>query len=138
MPALKLEILNGSYSIHRFIVAAEIPAAVLKSEFYNITRTDEELSIVCDSEIEVKSDLCDSGWSCIRIAGVLELALAGILAELSDTLAKAGIPIFAISTYNTDYILVKRNKLNSAITVLKGSGYLFIPAPIFLQPFRPS
>ena len=138
MPALKLEILNGSYSIHRFQPSAEIPAAVLKSEFYNITRTDEELSIVCDSEIELKSNRCDSGWSCIRIAGVLDLTLTGILAELSDILAKTCIPIFAISTYNTDYILVKRDRLNSAIVALKESGYLFIPATIFLQPLRPS
>ena len=127
MPALKLEILNGSYSIHRFQPSAEIPAAVLKSEFYNVTRTNEELSIVCESEIEVKSNRCDSDWSCIRIAGALDLALTGILAELSDTLAKAGIPIFAISTYNTDYILVKRDKLNSAIAALKEPGHIFIP-----------
>jgi hypothetical protein len=70
--------------------------------------------------------------------GQLNLTLTGILAELSDTLAKAGIPIFAISTYNTDYILVKTDKLKNAVTALKGSGYLFIPAPIFLQPFHPS
>jgi len=127
MSALKLEILNGSYSIHRFIVAAEIPAAVFKSKFYNVTRTDEELSIVCQSEIELKSNRCDSGWSCIRIAGVLDLALTGILTGISGVLAKAGIPIFAISTYNTDYILVKSDKLNSAIAALKGSGYLLIP-----------
>lgn len=68
MPAFKLEILNGSYSIHQFQPSAKIPAAVLKSKFYNVTRTNEELSIVCESEIEVKSDRCDSGWSCIRIA----------------------------------------------------------------------
>ncbi len=126
MSALKLETLNGSYSIHRFQHSAEIPAAVLKGKFYNITMTDDELSIVCDSEIEVKSDLCDNGWSCIRIAGVLDLALTGILAEISDILAKDDIPIFAISTYNTDYILVKRDRLNSAMAALKESGYLVI------------
>ncbi|HEB12001.1 MAG TPA: ACT domain-containing protein [Spirochaetales bacterium] len=78
------------------------------------------------SVIEVQSDRCDSGWSCIRIAGVLDLALTGILAELSDSLVKAGIPIFAISTYNTDYILVKRDKLISAIGALKESGDIFV------------
>jgi len=134
MSALKLETLDGSYSIHRFQHSAEIPAAVLKSEFYNITRTDDELSIVCKSEIELKGNLCDSGWSCIRIAGVLDFALTGILAKLSDILAKAGIPIFAISTYNTDYILVKSDKLNSAIAALKESGYLFIPLPGIAYP----
>ena len=74
----------------------------------------------------MKSDRCDRGWSCIRITGALDLALTGIPAELSDSLAKAGIPIFAISTYNTDYILVKTDKLKNAIAALKGSGYLFI------------
>lgn len=122
---MELRILDGNYSIHRLNPSQEIPACVLNSEFFNISRTDEELSIVCSSEVEIKSEQCDSDWSCIKVPGPVDFGLTGIFAKISDILARSNISIFAISTYDTDYILVKTYKINEAISALKKSGYKF-------------
>lgn len=122
---LKLAVLDGEYAIHRLSPEQEIPASVLKSDFFSITKTDEELSIVCDAEIPVSSEKSEKGWSCIKVSGPLDFALTGILAKISNILAEAGISIFALSTYDTDYILVKSKKLDIAERALKEAGYIF-------------
>ena len=76
--------------------------------FCFVGKTDEELSLVCSSEFVPKNTIvCDSGWRAFRIEGILDFSLTGILARAVDILANAKIPIFAVSTYNTDYILIK-------------------------------
>jgi len=78
---------------------------------YSISKSEEELSIVCSSSIQLNSEKCELGWFCIKIIGSLDFSLTGILAEISAVLAEAEISIFAISTFDTDYILVKSEKL---------------------------
>ncbi|MCK4465117.1 MAG: ACT domain-containing protein [Bacteroidales bacterium] len=123
---LKLKLLEGNFTIHRFEPGAEIPAEVYSSEFFNISKTDEELSIVCPGLLVLNSEHYDKDWACIKVLPPLDLSLTGILAELSGVLAEAQISIFAISTYDTDYIMVKANKVNEAITSLKAAGYKFM------------
>lgn len=94
-------------------------------EFYFVGKTDEELSLVCSSEFIPKNTIvCDSGWRAFRIEGILDFSLTGILARAADILANAKIPIFAVSTYNTDYILIKNEFFQKALDVLKENNYV--------------
>lgn len=97
------------------------------SEFYFIGKTDEEYSLVCLTEDVPDNALeCDKGWRAFRIQGTLDFSLIGILSRISTLLAENNIGIFAISTYNTDYILTKKENFEKAIQVLKEEGYRMI------------
>ena len=119
---LQLTILENLYTIHRFPPNHKIPDQVYESEFYSISKSEEELSVVCSSSIQLNSDKSEVGWSCIKVIGPLDFSLTGILAEISAVLAKSEISIFAISTFDTDYILVKSEKLPFAKKALLESG----------------
>ena len=96
----------------------------LSADFFFIGRTDEELSLVCRTEdAPEKTVERDDGWRGFRIEGVLDFSLIGILSKLSTVLAENGIGIFAVSTYNTDYILVKSENYDRAMEVLAAAGY---------------
>lgn len=99
----------------------------LESEFCFIGKTDEENSLVCLTD-DVPDNVvdCDDGWKAFRINGVLDFSLIGILSKISSLLAKKDIGIFAVSTYNTDYILTKRENFEKAIYVLKNAGYTVV------------
>ena len=122
---LQLNILENHFTIHRFPANHEIPNQVYESQFYSISKTDEELSIVCNSTTQVNSEKSDTDWSCIKVEGPLDFSLTGILSKISTVLAIAEISIFAISTFDTDYILVKSEKLPFAKKALLKSGYTF-------------
>lgn len=93
-------------------------------EFCFIGKTDEELSLVCSSNlIPDNATDCDKGWKAFRIQGVLDFSLVGILSKINTLLAENKIGIFAVSTYNTDYILTKADNFESAIQVLTCNGY---------------
>ena len=111
---MNLEILPDTFAICRLDAAAPIPAWA-RGDFISITRTRDELSIVC-AQINVPRDVkCERAWRALRGIGVLDFALTGILASLATPLADAGISIFAISTFDTDYLLVKQNDFDHAI-----------------------
>ena len=99
----------------------------LKSDFYFIGKTDEELSLVCKTDDTPQNTVeRDDGWKGFRIQGVLDFSLIGILSKLSGILAENEIGIFAVSTYNTDYILVKEENFERALTVLVSKGYTVV------------
>ncbi|MBQ1189529.1 MAG: ACT domain-containing protein [Lachnospiraceae bacterium] len=103
---------------------ADIKEIDLNTEFYFIGRTDEEISLVCKTEdTPVATTERDDGWRGFRIEGVLDFSLIGILSKLSGILAENKIGIFAVSTFNTDYILVKGENFERAMTVLADAGY---------------
>ena len=110
-------------SVVRLDVSSSIPEWSLKGDkFFSITRTSEELSIVCSEDL-VPKDLpknakVENGWSCLKIAGPLDFSLIGTLASLATPLANAKISIFVMSTYDTDYILVKKENLEKALQIL--------------------
>ena len=122
---LKLTILENLYTIHRFPPNHKIPDQVYESEFYSISKSEEELSVACSSSIHLNSEKSEVGWSCIKVIGPLDFSLTGILAEISAVLAKSEISIFAISTFDTDYILVKSEKQPFAQKALLEAGYTF-------------
>ena len=99
----------------------------LDADFYFIGKTDEELSLVCKTEDTPKNTVeRDAGWRCFRVQGVLDFSLIGILSKLSGILAEHKIGIFAVSTYNTDYILVKEENYERALSVLASEGYVIV------------
>ena len=103
---------------------ADLSSINLASAFFFICRTDEELSLVCRTEDAPEETTArDDGWKGFRIEGVLDFSLVGILSELSAVLAENRIGIFAVSTYNTDYILVKAENFERAMNVLSAAGY---------------
>ena len=94
------------------------------SEFYVIGKTDEEISLVCKTEDTPSRTVeRDDGWKGFRIQGTLDFSLIGILSKLSGILADHKIGIFAVSTYNTDYILVKEENFAMALKILASEGY---------------
>lgn len=118
-----LIVLNREFCIHRFGADARIPSAVLESRFFWIGRTDEELSIVCESAIRLDSDHCQVGWACLKAEGPIDFAVTGVLSDISRVLASAKISIFVLSTYDTDYILLEKRHVPRAQTLLRKAGY---------------
>ena len=99
----------------------------LSAGFYFIGKTDEELSLVCRTEDTPQKTLeRDDGWRGFRIEGILDFSLIGILSKISGILAEHKIGIFAVSTYNTDYILVKEENFGRALEALTAEGYTVV------------
>lgn len=125
---MKLKILDSTFSVIKFPPLETIPLWALNCHVFSITRTDEELSVVCPSEclpINEQMKEVENDWKCIKVEGVLDFSLTGILSSLANTLAENKISIFAISTFNTDYLLVKCQSIEKAIIVLENEGYSF-------------
>ncbi len=103
---------------------SDINAIDLEKEFFFIGKTDEEISLVCKTEdTPINTTNRVDGWRGFRIEGELDFSLIGILSRISTVLAENKIGIFAVSTYNTDYILVKKENFNKAINALEKAGY---------------
>jgi hypothetical protein len=120
---MRLTLLGQTFTIHQLAAGAEVPAIALHSPFYALTRTADELSLVLPASVEIESEKSDKGWACFKVEGPLEFGLVGVLAGISSTLAQAGVPIFALSTFGTDYILVKREHIRAAREALVAAGY---------------
>lgn len=106
---------------------ASIADIDLNAGFFFLGKTDEEISLVClTSDVPQRTIKQDDGWKGFRIEGILDFSLIGILSKLSGILAENEIGIFAVSTYNTDYILVKREDFGRAVNVLSEAGYELI------------
>ena len=118
-----LTLLHGTYTIHRFAAATPLPADLLDAPFCWISRTDEELSIVCDAALVLDSATRSDGWSCLKVVGPIDFAVTGLLADIAAALAAVEVSIFALSTFDTDYILVNRAQLDAAIAALDKAGY---------------
>ena len=125
---MKLKVLDSTFSVVKLHPAETIPFWALDCDVFSITRTGEELSIVCPSEClpmhEVFEDV-ENDWKCIKVEGVLDFSLTGILSSLANPLAENKISIFAISTFNTDYLLVKRHSVEKARIILENEGHSF-------------
>lgn len=121
---LTLKILPETFAICRFNNSASIPNWVYKEGFYSITRTKDELSIVCiQDNVDEKVDKVERDWRVLKVVGPLDFSLVGIIANLSSVLANGGVSIFVISTFDTDYILVKEKNLEKAREVLYQAGH---------------
>ncbi|HEX9427633.1 MAG TPA: ACT domain-containing protein [Candidatus Polarisedimenticolia bacterium] len=122
-PALTLSVLPGRFAISRLDPEAEVPAWATGGAFFSVTRTAGELSIVCPEEMVPAGVRCASDWSALRLEGTFDFGVTGILSSLAAPLAKAGISIFALSTFDTDYLLVRHPQLEQALAVLAARGH---------------
>lgn len=121
---LTLELLKENYSVCRLDANATVPIWGQEGNFYSITKTKDELSIVCETQyVPENVKVVESGWRIFKILGPLDFSLIGILSKISLLMAECKISIFALSTYDTDYIMVKEEKVEEAIKALKRAGY---------------
>jgi len=120
---LSLCILPERLAICRLPSDALLSEPVSQPSFWSATRTEEELTIVLPEEAAPAGWQAERGWRCFKVLGPLDFSLTGILASLASSLAEAGVPIFAISTYDTDYILVKKENLEKAKRALVANGH---------------
>jgi len=119
----KLELLPGTYAVCRLDKDAPVPDWGTQGPFFSITRTSAELSVVCPDAQVADGVKKEGGWRVLMVEGPLDFSLTGVLASLTSPLARVGISIFSLSTYDTDYLLVKRDQLDKAIHVLEAEGY---------------
>lgn len=119
---LHLSVVEGAYAICRLDPAHPVPPWATESPWYAVTRTDEELSVVCESE-HVPADVKQvAGWRLLKVEGPLDFGLTGIIAQLATALANGGVSLFAVSTFDTDYLLVKSENLSRAKQLLSEAG----------------
>jgi hypothetical protein len=120
---LSLSILPNNFAICRLDKGAGIPDWALASSFFSLTRSAEELSVVCPQNLVPEGIRRNAGWRCLKVEGPLDLSATGVLASLTNPLAQEGISVFAVSTYDTDYLLVKKKDLKKAVIVLSRNGH---------------
>ncbi|MCA9070410.1 MAG: ACT domain-containing protein [Planctomycetaceae bacterium] len=119
---LALELLSETFAICRLPPNSSVPDWA-KGDFVSSTQTQNELSIVCSQESVPDDVQTERDWRCLRIVGKLDFSLVGVIASLTGILAEAGISVFVISTYDTDYFLVREKNLVETVEVLENAGY---------------
>jgi len=126
MSQLTLRLIKEHFAIHSLSESAVIPAEVFSASMFFIAKTFDEISIVLPQHIVIESDEVELGWQALEVVGPLDFTMTGILSNISTALANAKISIFAISTFDTDYILVKEESMSAAIEALRANQYLVI------------
>ena len=119
---LVMDVLPGEYSIHRFDAEYPIPAAVLEESLFAGFRSEDELSGVTRSSLDLESEAAAPGRAMLKVRGPLDLGLKGIMARISRALADADVAVFVISSYDTDYVMVPSGQLSSACAALIDTG----------------
>ncbi len=119
----KLSLLSDTYAVCRLGRDDDVPHWAQYGEFLSVTRTADELSIVCPRDSVPPDIVTEAPWRCLKLEGPLDFALVGVIAAITAPLADAGIGVFTISTYDTDYLLVKEGDLARTIEILNESGF---------------
>jgi hypothetical protein len=121
--SLALELLDGQFAIVRLSPGAGLPWWAATSEgLLSLTRTADETSIVCEERRVPAGTQAELGFRALRVVGTISFEATGVLASIVGPLAAGGVPIFAISTFDTDYLLVRGNKLGTAVGLLRAAG----------------
>jgi hypothetical protein len=121
---VELRVLPGALAIARLDPADPPPAwAAPDGAFHAVVRTADELSVVCPDDAVPGGVRAERGFRALQVAGPLDFGLTGVLAALAVPLAEAGVPIFAIATYDTDYVLVRAEHLGAAVDALRAAGH---------------
>jgi putative acetyltransferase len=121
--SMSLIVLDGAFAVCRFAGDASVPPWATAGDFFSITRTASELSTVCRQEPVPEGVPAERGWRCLRVAGTMPFSVVGVLASLTVPLAEAGISVFAVSTFDTDYLLIKETYLAAAVDALRQRGH---------------
>lgn len=120
---MRLAVLPGEFGVARLDAGQPTPAWAAQGTMSSVTRTADELSVVCDAEaipVDVKAE---RGWRCLAVVGPLDFSLTGVLASIAGPLAAAGVGMFSVSTYDTDYIFVRVHALGAAVEHLRAAGH---------------
>jgi len=120
---LRLLVVEGSFAICKLPIGSAIPQWATQGNLFSMTRTADELSIVCGEDEVTEEINCEKDWRCLRVDGTMPFSVIGVLASLTSPLAAAWISLFAISTFDTDYVLVKSADFERAINVLRSAGH---------------
>ena len=115
---------RAALAVCRLSGAEPIPSWAVQGAFFSITRTTEEFSVVCPDDLVPEGVRAERGWRAMRVAGVIDFSVIGVLAGLAVPLGAAGISVFAVSTYDTDYLLVKGDHLGRAVGALRSAGHV--------------
>jgi len=120
---LTLLVVEGAYAVCRLAADAPRPAWAAGGRFASVTRTPDELSVVCEQDAVPADVRCERGWRALRVAGTLDFAMTGVLASLVGPLAGAGVPVFVISTFDTDYLFLKEQEFARGVEALRQAGH---------------
>ena len=120
---LRFSLLGVHMSVCQLDSAAGAPDWAVTSDFFSGTRTPDELSVVCPEDAVPAGVRREGGWCVLKLEGPFEFSEVGVLASVTAPLAEAGVSVFAVSTYDTDYVLVKEEDLESAVVALRGQGH---------------
>ena len=126
LPQLALILLPGRFAICKLDPGDSIPVWAAEGSFVSTTRTSDELSIVCDEASVPDGTQCARGWRCLRVAGAMDFSAIGVLASIVAPLAEAKISVFAISTFDADYLLFQAKDLANVERALLGVGHRFV------------
>jgi len=125
MSKLTLELVQGNFIICRLSATSPLPAWAFSGPFISITKTTDELSIITIDDNRIPKDIqCERQWKCLKLQGPFPFHMTGVLSSILNPLAQAEIPILAVSTFDTDYVMIKDKNLSIAIDVLKQNGHI--------------
>src|SRR5438309_1560680 len=122
-PPLTLLSVGGRFAVCKLPPGSAIPGWATAGDVFSVTRTVEELSVVCRQEMVPSGTLAEVGWRCLRVAGAMPFTLVGVLASLTGPVAAAGVGVFAVSTFDTDYLFFKEAVFQEAVAALRGAGH---------------
>lgn len=120
---LRLLVLEDTFAVCRLSSNASVPPWATAGGFFSISRTAEELSVVCRQDAIPEGVLSERGWRCLRVEGTIPFSVIGVLASLTGPLAEAGVSVFAVSTFDTDYLLVKEAHWDKTVAALRRHGH---------------
>ena len=120
---LRFFLLARQMSICRLDATSMVPDWAVEGGFFSVTRTDDELSMVCPEEVVPDEARSEGGWRALKLEGPFEFSEVGVLASVAAPLAEARVGIFVVSTFDTDYVLVKEEQLGSTVAALRGRGH---------------
>ncbi len=121
--ALTLLEVAGRFAVCKLPPGSAVSAWATAGDVFNLSRTTDELSVVCRQELVPEGTRCERGWRCLRVAGAMPFTLVGVLASLTAPIARAGIGVFAFSTFDTDYLLVKAERFPEAVAALRAAEH---------------
>lgn len=129
---MNLQSVPGTYAIMSFPPTKELPRDIFNGEgFVSVTRSCNEISVVCESSAAARYEpaALEADFRALKVEGPLAFSLTGVLSSLADPLARAEISIFAISTFDTDYLLIRAAAWDRALEALARAGFTLIPGP---------
>jgi len=133
---LTLSLLRGRYAVVRLAPDAEVPAWATQGEFFSITRTREELSILCLTNSIPSADRPLADWRVLKVHGPFQFDELGVIENLASPLAAAAVGIFVISTFDTDYLLVQCKDIRKAIATLQSDGHTILEGAVMFNDLK--